>query len=84
TGHKIVNDHTGEITARQPQGADSKLPTLVFYKGLPGRYSVLTTDDSKIVNDAVYMINGQADNDANDDVVKGISNNSLAYQKTNR
>ena len=84
TGHKIVNDHTGEITARQPQGADSKLPTLVFYKGLPGRYSVLTTDDSKIVNDAVYMINGKADNDANDDVVKGISNNSLAYQKTNR
>ncbi|MCZ9655722.1 YSIRK-type signal peptide-containing protein, partial [Lactobacillus iners] len=84
TGHKIVNDHTGEITARQPQGADSKLPTLVFYKGLPGRYSVLTTDDSKIVNDAVYMINGKADNDSNDDVVKGISNNSLAYQKTNR
>jgi len=84
TGHKIVNDHTGEITASQPQGADSKLPTLVFYKGLPGRYSVLTTDDSKIVNDAVYMINGKADNDANDDVVKGISNNSLAYQKTNR
>ncbi|MCT7735548.1 MAG: putative Ig domain-containing protein [Lactobacillus iners] len=84
TGHKIVNDHTGEITARQPQGADSKLPTLVFYKGLPGRYSVLTTDDSKIVNDAVYMINGKADNDSNDDEVKGISNNSLAYQKTDR
>ncbi|EFQ47542.1 sialoglycan-binding domain-containing protein, partial [Lactobacillus iners] len=84
TGHKIVNDHTGEITARQPQGADSKLPTLVFYKGLPGRYSVLTTDDSKIVNDAVYMINGKADNDANDDDIKGISNNSLAYQKTDR